>query len=147
MAWIIFFAGIIWAAIYDTMYAMVDRDDDLKIGVKSSAIVFGDMDKLIIGMLQALMLFALYLVGTNMEYGYWYNTGAGRRAACSSPSSSGASASASRSPASTPSSTTTTSGCRSSSASCSSTRFRLPYHEGKRRPEGPASVKSRYHHV
>jgi 4-hydroxybenzoate polyprenyltransferase len=75
VAWIIFFAGIIWAAIYDTMYAMVDRDDDLKIGVKSSAIVFGDMDRVIIGMLQALMLFALYLVGTNMEFGYWYNAG------------------------------------------------------------------------
>jgi 4-hydroxybenzoate polyprenyltransferase len=54
---------------------MVDREDDLKIGVKSSAIVFGDMDKLIIGMLQGLMLFALYLVGTNMEFGYWYNLG------------------------------------------------------------------------
>ena len=75
IAWTLFFAGIIWAAIYDTMYAMVDRDDDLKIGVKSSAIVFGDMDKLIIGMLQGLMLFALYLVGTNMEFGYWYNIG------------------------------------------------------------------------
>ena len=79
VAWIIFFAGIIWAAIYDTMYAMVDRDDDLKIGLKSSAIVFGDMDTLIIGMLQALMLYALYLVGTSMEYGYWYNAGPGRR--------------------------------------------------------------------
>jgi 4-hydroxybenzoate polyprenyltransferase len=75
VAWILFFAGIIWAAIYDTMYAMVDRDDDLKIGVKSSAIVFGDMDKLIVGMLQGLMLFALYLVGTNMEFGYCYNAG------------------------------------------------------------------------
>jgi 4-hydroxybenzoate polyprenyltransferase len=75
VAWIIFFAGIIWAAIYDTMYAMVDREDDLKIGVKSSAIVFGDMDKLIIGLLQGLMLYALYLVGTNMEFGYWYNVG------------------------------------------------------------------------
>jgi 4-hydroxybenzoate polyprenyltransferase len=75
VAWIIFFAGIIWAAVYDTMYAMVDRDDDLKIGVKSSAIVFGDMDKVIVGVLQALMLYALYLVGTNMEFGYWYNAG------------------------------------------------------------------------
>ena len=75
VAWILFFAGIIWAAIYDTMYAMVDRDDDLKIGVKSSAIVFGDMDKVIIAVLQVLMLFALYLVGTNMEFGYWYNAG------------------------------------------------------------------------
>ncbi|HTU65741.1 MAG TPA: 4-hydroxybenzoate octaprenyltransferase [Steroidobacteraceae bacterium] len=75
VAWIIFFAGIVWAAVYDTMYAMVDREDDLKIGVKSSAIVFGDMDKLIIGMLQGLMIYALYLVGTNMEFGYWYNLG------------------------------------------------------------------------
>jgi 4-hydroxybenzoate polyprenyltransferase len=75
VAWIIFFAGIIWAAIYDTMYAMVDREDDLKIGLKSSAIVFGDMDKLIIAMLQVLMLFALYLAGKNMEFGYWYNMG------------------------------------------------------------------------
>ena len=75
VAWIIFFAGIIWAAIYDTMYAMVDREDDLKIGVKSSAIVFGDMDKVIIAFLQLLMLYALYLVGTNMEFGYWYNLG------------------------------------------------------------------------
>jgi 4-hydroxybenzoate polyprenyltransferase len=75
VAWIIFFAGIIWAAIYDTMYAMVDREDDLKIGVKSSAIVFGDMDKLIIGMLQVLMLYALYLAGKSMEFGYWYNMG------------------------------------------------------------------------
>jgi 4-hydroxybenzoate polyprenyltransferase len=75
VAWIIFFAGIIWAAIYDTMYAMVDREDDLKIGVKSSAIVFGDMDKLIIAMLQGLFLFALYLAGKSMEYGYWYHVG------------------------------------------------------------------------
>jgi 4-hydroxybenzoate polyprenyltransferase len=75
VAWILFFAGIIWAAIYDTMYAMVDRDDDLKIGLKSSAIVFGDMDKIIIGFLQLLMLYALYLAGTNMEFGYWYNAG------------------------------------------------------------------------
>jgi 4-hydroxybenzoate polyprenyltransferase len=75
VAWIIFFAGIIWAAIYDTMYAMVDREDDLKIGLKSSAIVFGDMDKLIIAMLQVLMLFALYLAGKNMEFGCWYNMG------------------------------------------------------------------------
>jgi 4-hydroxybenzoate polyprenyltransferase len=75
VAWIIFFAGIIWAAVYDTMYAMVDREDDLKIGVKSSAIVFGDMDKLIIGALQGLFLYSLYLVGTNMEFGYWYNMG------------------------------------------------------------------------
>ncbi len=75
VAWTLFFAGIIWAAIYDTMYAMVDRDDDLKIGVKSSAIVFGDMDRVIIGMLQALMLLTLYLVGKSMLFGWWYHVG------------------------------------------------------------------------
>jgi 4-hydroxybenzoate polyprenyltransferase len=57
------------------MYAMVDRDDDLKIGIKSSAIVFGDMDKVFIGTLQVLMLYALYLAGQSMEFGYWYNMG------------------------------------------------------------------------
>jgi 4-hydroxybenzoate polyprenyltransferase len=75
VAWTLFFAGIIWAAIYDTLYAMVDRDDDLKIGVKSSAIMFGDMDRVIIGALQAMMLFALYLAGTSMEFGAWYQAG------------------------------------------------------------------------
>jgi 4-hydroxybenzoate polyprenyltransferase len=75
VAWTIFFAGIIWAAIYDTLYAMVDRDDDLKIGIKSSAIVFGDMDRVIIGVLQVLMLFTLYLVGQNMQFGWWYHVG------------------------------------------------------------------------
>jgi 4-hydroxybenzoate polyprenyltransferase len=75
VAWTLFFAGIIWAAIYDTMYAMVDRDDDLKIGIKSSAIVFGDMDKVIVGLLQALMLFTLYLAGKSMQFGWWYHVG------------------------------------------------------------------------
>jgi 4-hydroxybenzoate polyprenyltransferase len=75
VAWTLFFAGIIWAAIYDTMYAMVDRDDDLKIGVKSSAIMFGDMDRVIIGVLQAMMLLALHLAGSSMQFGLWYELG------------------------------------------------------------------------
>jgi 4-hydroxybenzoate polyprenyltransferase len=75
VAWTLFFAGIIWAAIYDTLYAMVDRDDDIKIGVQSSAIMFGDMDRVIIGALQAMMLFALYLAGSSMQFGRWYQLG------------------------------------------------------------------------
>jgi len=75
VAWLLYSANILWSTAYDTWYAMVDREDDLKIGVKSSAIVFGDMDKLIIALLQGLMLYALYLVGTNMEFGWWYNVG------------------------------------------------------------------------
>src|SRR5437016_6013634 len=54
---------------------MVDREDDLKIGVKSSAILFADMDKMLIGVMQAMMLFALVLVGRNMHFGRWYSGG------------------------------------------------------------------------
>jgi 4-hydroxybenzoate polyprenyltransferase len=51
---------------------MVDRDDDLRIGVKSSAILFADMDRLLIGVMQAMMLFALLLIGRTLEFGHWY---------------------------------------------------------------------------
>ena len=61
--WMLFIAAVLWTTAYDTMYAMADRDEDLQIGVKSTAILFGDADRVIIGLLQAMMLFALYLVG------------------------------------------------------------------------------------
>jgi 4-hydroxybenzoate polyprenyltransferase len=61
--------------IYDTIYAMVDREDDLKIGVKSSAILFADMDRFLIGVMQAMMLYALVLVGQSMEFGRPYQAG------------------------------------------------------------------------
>jgi len=61
--WMLFIAAILWTTAYDTMYAMADREEDLRIGVKSTAILFGDADRAIIAMLQAMMLFALYLVG------------------------------------------------------------------------------------
>ncbi len=51
VAWVLFVTAVLWACIYDTLYAMVDRDDDLKIGVKSSAILFADMDKLIVAII------------------------------------------------------------------------------------------------
>jgi 4-hydroxybenzoate polyprenyltransferase len=59
-AWWVFVATVIWTVIYDTMYAMADREDDLKIGVKSTAVLFAKSDKLIIGMLQ-ICLFLLLL--------------------------------------------------------------------------------------
>ena len=70
IAWLIYVVTVLWAVIYDTMYAMADRNDDLKIGVKSTAILFGDADRVIIGILQAMMLVALYLVGEQAELGY-----------------------------------------------------------------------------
>jgi 4-hydroxybenzoate polyprenyltransferase len=75
VAWVLYIAAVMWAAIYDTMYAMVDREDDLKVGVKSSAILFADMDKLLIGVMQAMMLFALVLAGRSMKFGQWYDVG------------------------------------------------------------------------
>jgi 4-hydroxybenzoate polyprenyltransferase len=75
VAWVLYIAAVMWAAIYDTMYAMVDREDDLKVGVKSSAILFADMDKMLIGVMQAMMLFALTLAGRNMNFGRWYEAG------------------------------------------------------------------------
>lgn len=75
VAWVLYIAAVLWAAVYDTIYAMIDREDDLKIGVKSSAILFSDMDKLLIGVMQAMMLYALVLVGRDMHFGRWYEGG------------------------------------------------------------------------
>jgi 4-hydroxybenzoate polyprenyltransferase len=72
LAWIVFGAAIVWAVIYDTFYAMVDREDDRKIGVKSTALLFGDADLFVIGGLQLIMLMALIFIGTRAELGLWY---------------------------------------------------------------------------
>ena len=72
IAWLLFFANVIWSAVYDTQYAMVDREDDLKIGVKSTAILFGERDKRIIGSLQLLLLAVLALVGLLADRGWIY---------------------------------------------------------------------------
>ena len=81
IAWVIFMAAVIWAVIYDTLYAMVDREDDLKIGVRSTAIAFADMDRMMIGILQLLMLAALALVGRTLHFGVWFYGGLGIAAA------------------------------------------------------------------
>lgn len=73
VAWLLFVATVLWTTAYDTMYGMVDRDDDLKIGVKSTAILFGDSDRVVIGVLQLLALGALVLAGqTALLGGYFY---------------------------------------------------------------------------
>ncbi|MGB1238495.1 MAG: 4-hydroxybenzoate octaprenyltransferase [Pseudomonadales bacterium] len=75
VAWLIYFAKIAWTVAYDTMYAMVDRDDDLKIGVKSTAILFGDWDKAINGVLQLVTLVLLVWAGLEVQLGLAYYTG------------------------------------------------------------------------
>lgn len=72
VAWLLFCATVLWAVAYDTMYAMVDRDDDIKIGVKSTAILFGDADRAIIGFIQLSVLGVLWIVGDHLEMGNFY---------------------------------------------------------------------------
>lgn len=74
-AWLLFIANIFWATAYDTAYAMADREDDLKIGVKSAAILFGDNDRFMIGLLHAAVLLDLALVGHNASLGAAYYCG------------------------------------------------------------------------
>lgn len=75
LAWLVFFAGLLWTMAYDTMYAMVDRDDDRKLGVRSSAILFGDADRFIIGIMQLMCLLALWLAGKELKLTEWYASG------------------------------------------------------------------------
>ena len=67
VAWLLLIVTVLWATAYDTMYAMVDRPDDLKIGVKSTAILFGESDRTIIGIIQFIMLLVLLIVGQRLE--------------------------------------------------------------------------------
>lgn len=75
IAWLVFIATVLWATVYDTMYAMVDRDDDLKIGVKSTAILFADADRVIIAVIQGLFFLVLWLIGQRLELGMFYYMG------------------------------------------------------------------------
>jgi len=78
LAWLLYSANILWATAYDTWYAMVDRDDDIRAGSKSTAILFGDMDLVAQGILYALTLGTLALVGHRAGLGtyYWIGLGA-----------------------------------------------------------------------
>lgn len=77
IAWVLYVANIFWATAYDTWYAMVDRDDDIRMGAKSTAILFGDLDLVAQGVLYGLMFAALALVGRNAGLGtvYWWALG------------------------------------------------------------------------
>ena len=75
VAWLLFGANVVWTIAYDTLYAMVDRDDDIKMGVKSTAILFAEADKMIVGMLQGLTLFILWLLVQHAQLGFAYYVG------------------------------------------------------------------------
>jgi len=75
VAWTLFAATLLWATVYDTMYAMVDREDDLRVGVKSTAILFGSADIIIIGILQVLVITTLCVAAWQALLGIWYFLG------------------------------------------------------------------------
>ena len=75
VTWLLFFATILWATAYHTMYAMVDRDDDIKIGVKSTAILFGNADRLIIGFIQIALILNLIVIGEQLKLSGFYYLG------------------------------------------------------------------------
>lgn len=70
VVWLLFFAKLTWTVGYDTMYAMVDRDDDLKIGIKSTAILFGDLDLVMISLLYVIAQICLLMVGSQLALGW-----------------------------------------------------------------------------
>lgn len=73
--WLLYIAVLLWTVAYDTFYAMVDREDDLKIGVKSTAILFGDDDRMITGFLQVSVIVILLMVGAQFEMSFIYYAG------------------------------------------------------------------------
>ena len=75
VAWIMYLAVMLWALVYDTMYAMVDKEDDLKIGVKSTAILFGEKDRQIMAGLQLIIIFLLVIIGLIQQLGSFYYAG------------------------------------------------------------------------
>jgi len=72
IAWLMWLTVVVWAVMYDTMYAMADRDEDLLAGVKSTAILFGSADVFIVSMLQVVLIFSLVLIGIDAGLGNWY---------------------------------------------------------------------------
>jgi 4-hydroxybenzoate polyprenyltransferase len=72
-----YLAVVLWALVYDTMYAMVDKEDDLKIGVKSTAILFGEKDREIMAVLQLIILALLISIGQMQNLGGFYYAGLG----------------------------------------------------------------------
>lgn len=77
IAWLILTGVVLWAVAYDTMYAMVDREDDIYVGVKSTAILFGELDRLMIGIVQLCFFVVMLLVGDQQELGWYYYLGLG----------------------------------------------------------------------
>ena len=75
IAWLLLIANLLWVMAYDTQYAMVDRDDDLRLGIKSTAILFADLDRHMIGILQVAFLLTMLLIPRTLDLSIWYYLG------------------------------------------------------------------------
>jgi len=75
VGWLLFMAAVLWTTAYDTIYAMVDRSDDLRIGVKSTAILFGEADRHLIALLQGLFFTVMVIIGRRLDLGPYYYAG------------------------------------------------------------------------
>jgi 4-hydroxybenzoate polyprenyltransferase len=73
VAWLLMTAAIVWTVVYDTEYAMVDREDDIRLGLKSTAILFGDLDRLMIAILQFVFIGTMLLLHRHLELGWYFN--------------------------------------------------------------------------
>jgi len=73
LTWLIYFTNLIWIIMYDTIYAMVDREDDIAIGVRSTAILFGDADRMLIGVMQIMALIGMIIMGNSLGFGWVYS--------------------------------------------------------------------------
>lgn len=72
VAWVLLIANVLWSVAYDTMYAMIDREDDIKIGVKSTAILFDDADRIIIAIIQGMVILSLVMVANQAKLGIYF---------------------------------------------------------------------------
>jgi len=77
LCWLLYSANLAWTVAYDTQYAMCDRDDDLKAGIKSTAILFGELDLFMVALLQGLFLVGLLFIGQQLELGWPWHAGLG----------------------------------------------------------------------
>lgn len=75
IAWLLYVVVVMWTVTYDTFYAMVDREDDIRAGIKSTAVLFGDLDRVMTASLQILVVLALSLLGRRLELGWPYDIG------------------------------------------------------------------------
>lgn len=72
VAWLIFVIVVVWTVTYDTFYAMVDREDDIRAGIKSTAVLFGELDRVMTASLQVLVILALWLLGQRLDLSWTY---------------------------------------------------------------------------